>query len=348
MKTVHWTDESLSDPEFDLFDSQQSILVIDLDKPEKKTTEQMIDDLVDVMIHWNTEKIYKETTANCQNFVMDVIDKVLNIKNLSENLHSSLVLDIIQKLKSGNGYSWEKLMEDKIYEKYRNIKTHKELNKYLLENAEMMGDDEKNFLKSFDRSFWLNEFCLKKKLNGKRQLLSEYETKLENYLWDDDKTLKKRIEATLEEEFFNHQKFLETKENLQKMKKLRHFYKEYDVKIVSDKQFKKDLFEILRYLWEMFVEYYKIKIPELESNLEKCESVKGKEVIKYMSSDEVKEDLFSGEEFPSFDEIMKYKDEHKNAFQGVFNDCFTEENYEGTLCPFKNPIDTGSIIKKFK
>ena len=45
---------------------------------------------------------------------------------------------------------------------------------------------------------------------------------------------------------------------------------------------------------------------------------------------------------------MKYKDEHKNAFQGVFNDCFTEENYEGTLCPFKNPIDTGSIIKKFK
>ena len=206
-----------------------------------------------------------------------------------------------------------------------------------------MNDDEKFFLKSVDRSFWLNEFCLVKKLHGKRKLLSEYETKLENYLWDDDKTLKKRIEATLEEEFFNHQKFLETKENLQKMKKLRHFYKEYDVKIVSDKQFKKDLFEILRYLWEMFVKYHTEKIKELEINLKKCESVKGKEVIKYMSNDKVKKDLFSGKEFPSFDDIMKYNNEHKNEFKGVFDDCFKKENYEGTLCPFQNPINTGSI-----
>ena len=91
------------------------------------------------------------------------------------------------------------------------------------------------------------------------------------------------------------------------------------------------------------MKYHTEKIKELEINLKKCESVKGKEVIKYMSNDQVKKDLFSGKEFPSFDEIMKYNDEYKNAFKGIFDDCFTEENYEGTLCPFKNPIVTGSI-----
>ena len=136
-------------------------------------------------------------------------------------------------------------MEDDKFKKFTviengektSIKNHQQLDKYLLENGELMNDDEKFFLKS-DRSFWLNEFCLAKKLHGKRKLLSEYETKLENYLWDDNKTLKKRIETTLKQEFFYNPKFSETKENLQNMKKLKKFHEIYDEKIDSDKQFK--------------------------------------------------------------------------------------------------------------
>ena len=163
-----------------------------------------------------------------------------------------------------------------------------------------------------------------------------WKTKITFWIWKktwklfmgwQNKTLKKRIETTLEQELFYNAKFSETKENLQNVKKLKKFHEIYDEKIDSDKQFKQDLFKILKYLWEIFVKYHTEKIKESEINLKKCESVKGKEVLKYTSSDEVKKDLYSAEEFPSFEEIMKYKDEHKNAFKGVFQDSFKKENY---------------------
>ena len=327
MKTLHWANESLSDPEFDLYETQDAILVVDLEKPKEKSIDEILNDLVKIVIEWNVRRTYSGTFYNCQHYVLEIMRKVLLIENFAETESSQLIKDIVANLQQSADYKWESLLKE---EKYQQFKSHKDLDEYVLKK-ESINIDEWYFLKTFDRAHWLNLLTINKRLKEKQKLLNEANYRCKNLLLDDKKTLKIRIENTLRSSFFQHPKFLEKKKHSDLIDQLRCLYCEFDSDY-QEIQLKKLLIE----LWKIFIDFYSNnQIPQMEKKLKLCEPFNVEDIPKELNQTEIKLN----------DEKEEEKDEEK----------IVEENeeikkidttFENHLCPFENPLMTGSLIQK--
>ncbi|KAL9656183.1 hypothetical protein ABK040_007800 [Willaertia magna] len=133
----------------------------------------LIDQLTDLIIYWNTSKFYstnENDKSNCQDFVNDLISKLNLSEKLNHLIHRSFPSLFNERFKKGKG-GMKMIFTEKfknhfhLQKKFIKIKNHEQLDLFVLRLNEM---DEKwkdsfhlefEILKGFDQSFWLRHFA---------------------------------------------------------------------------------------------------------------------------------------------------------------------------------------------
>ena len=122
-----------------------------------------IDKLAKVICEWNSNKSYNQTTANCQHFVEDILAQ-LNVTPKYRTTIDSYLKQLKQKGKCE--IQWDvpnEIRENcKIQETSFKFQNHKEIDDLVTKIIEADPDFESSpdfeFLKAFDRAFWLKYF----------------------------------------------------------------------------------------------------------------------------------------------------------------------------------------------
>lgn len=175
---IEWNNSSLCIPRRCY--SSAAVLAVDVDHVLHMDLDKAVDAISRVICEWNVNHVYGQTTNNCQTFVDALLDS-LGIKiQFQEPLNHYL-----SKLrKKGEAkVKWavpeEIRVQCEIKEKKIEFKTHAQLDKTVRDIQEKMPlfheeyETDWQFLKAFDRAFWLRHF--KDALDGTYQPLAKEE-----------------------------------------------------------------------------------------------------------------------------------------------------------------------------
>ena len=348
---MHWVDSSLVDPEFDFYDSNKAVLVVDLETITKNE-DDFIGSLARIVSNWNLTKEYSKTKYNCQHFAQDVIENGLGLK-FKGNEHSDAVKIIIENLAKSGEYDLQSLFKNKEFSHLKHLKTHRDIDFYIIskESNGRLDKNEKLLLKAFDRAFWLNLFTSKEKLEDYTRMRMEHQKFIGSIDSIKYKILKKRLDGIFNTSFYNHPKFL--KKHEKEMSNFRFMKLKIEDEDLNDDEIS-ILKENLLKVWKEFMQYSEKRIPELEEQFYECLNITGKHVIKeliiQLMKDGVVDELVIRALYPDnekYPENISAFEEYPLLLKYV-NQQIYYERYDLCLCPFENPMETVSFPKRYK
>mmetsp|Transcript_2375 Transcript_2375/g.3452 ORF Transcript_2375/g.3452 Transcript_2375/m.3452 type:complete len:359 (+) Transcript_2375:57-1133(+) len=160
---IDWNNSSICRPR--MCQSRAAIIALDINNNITKINiDQSLDKLADVILEWNICKAYDQKKENCQHFVEDLL-KSLGCNHAIQSLATSNYLKKLrEKGKCSLRYKLspeqQKLLgttESKIrFESHEDLDQFVNKLKKVDQNFEVHPDFQ--FLKSFDRAFWLRHF----------------------------------------------------------------------------------------------------------------------------------------------------------------------------------------------
>jgi hypothetical protein len=334
---LNWTGKSIVDAEFDFYELNKAVMVIDLPK-STKLEKNVLRDLSLIVSKWNSKE-YNLKNSNCEHFTQDLIENGLGIS--LDSTESPLIHKVISELKENGNYELRKLFEKENLRELQYFQNHKDLDIYkILMDIEIDEDyvEISCLLKAFDRAFWFNFLTMESKIKFLTNLKDDFTNYMQNGFAIIDDLMIERLKITLEVRFL-------FKMFPKEMDILKSFKFNIDNQFVNIKSIKFKLSEALMIVWEKTCEYIKKEVSRLISEKKIYEPIKGCEAIKGILSKSLNEKemkkLYSGDDltFPPPEEIkLLGKEFPSNLVESYFN----------YVCPFTNPTIDSPIQREKK